>query len=406
MSLSYREIEYYISFESNKLYNNIILKEWNNLLENYAESYQCAFIYCSYIDSSNLLLLFKTSKNEYCVVKNKNFTKKGDSLEDEFKKIQNELNNIEEEKSVINLECFSNIVDAVDNGFSKKERKDMNICSTKSMKLSNVMKQELMHENFVDFISIKSSDDYIMSLKNYVDLCNDSLNLALFSNLKSEYLNSLSSNENVKSINLNSNNIIDSLNWVTKFPKIENLTISFCDNIDDQCVEKLSCICSNLKNISFYNCEKISLISLKYILQNISIESVSFINPNMDCGKPLSPLVSEQDWKILYDQSGAKSVENIYIDTVYLCKDTCNDMIQCCRNLQKLVLNSEIYSHLINDVHDGYNKNESIVICNHTYSEKRVFRKSVSISRLKRDSIQPAFSDSMLRIIQQNKNKK
>ena len=403
MSLSYREIEYYVSFVSNKLYNNIILKEWNNLLEDYSKIYKCNFIYCSFIDSSDFLLLFKTHEKDYCVVKNKNVIREENELENEFKKIQNELNQVEEQQSVVELTCYSNIVDAIDIGFSKKERKSMNICSTKSMKLSHEMKENLASTNFVDFICLEEKN-YIDKLQNYINGCQDSLNLALFTNLKCDYFNGVDLNEKIKSINLNSNNSIDSLTWIQKFPKVENLTISFCSNINDDSVKE---ICSNsIKSIDFYNCETITLLSLKSILENTSIESVSFINPNMNCGKPLCPLISQEDWNNLYEHSGSKTIKNLYIDSVYLSKDTCHDIINSCRNLQRLVLNTENYNQIINDVHDGYNKEDTIVICNHEYSEKRVFRKTVSISRLKRDSIEPAFSNSMLKIIQQNKNKK
>src|SRR6056300_356862 len=199
MSLSYREIEYYVSCVSNKLYNNIILKEWNNLLEDYSKIYKCNFIYCSFIDSSTFLLLFKTHEKEYCVVKNKNVIREENELENEFKKIQNELNEVEDQQSVVELTCYSNIVDAIDIGFSKKERKTMNICSTKSMKLSHTMKENLASINFVDFICLEENN-YIDKLQNYINGCQDSLNLALFTNLKCDYFNGVDLNEKIKSI--------------------------------------------------------------------------------------------------------------------------------------------------------------------------------------------------------------
>ena len=93
MSLSNRDIEYYVVATGNTKMNTVVLEHWEVFMGSKKHEYVYDYVYCSYIDNNTALFIFKNDAGYYVV---KSSEKSKDELEDEFERIQKELNDIKE----------------------------------------------------------------------------------------------------------------------------------------------------------------------------------------------------------------------------------------------------------------------------------------------------------------------
>ena len=130
------------------------------------------------------------------------------------------------------------------------------------------------------------------------------------------------------------------------------------------------------------------------------------MNTQMKCvHRPLEPLMSRENWISLVDAPGSKRLEYLDIDAITLTKDLLHDMLYCCTNIKRISINSELFNKFIKDIHGSYGNGDVLTVCA-TYDDTLScdFTKPVSIGNLLRDQFENPFSESMLRIIQKNKN--
>ena len=152
MSLSNRDIEYYVVATGNTKMNTVILQHWSMFMGSKKHEYVYDYVYCSYIDNNTALFIFKNNAGYYVV---KSSEKSKDELEDEFERIQKELNGIkEEEEDHVTVNSYGSLKQCIDEGLSKRERELLGLTKTHKIKLSADLKKDLQGIVCTDFINV------------------------------------------------------------------------------------------------------------------------------------------------------------------------------------------------------------------------------------------------------------
>jgi hypothetical protein len=400
MSLSDRELEYYVVACGNTSMNTVILENWGMFIKN---KYVYNYVYCSHIDNDMALFIFNNDAGYYVV---KSSEKQKEELEDEFERIQQELNGIvEEEEDHVIVDCYGSLKQCIDDGLTKRERECLGLTKTSKIKLSAELKKDLKKIVCTDFITAKDND-YETMLQDYIYLCDDKLRLSMIPYLTCNGLQNMTFKDSINTVILSNNELLDSLIWLSNIPKLKTLYISSCSSIHDKSVKELVSVCSGLEEISFYNCQNVTLESMTYLL-SITIKSISFMNTTMKCiHKPLEPLISKEQWISLVDAPGSKTLELLDINAMTLTKDLLHDLLYCCSSIERLSIHHELFNKFLKDIHGSrYGSGNVLTVCA-TYDESLSydFTKPVSIGNLLRDQFENPFSSSMLNVIKKIKN--
>ena len=402
MSLSDRELEYYVVACGNTSMNTVILQHWDMFIK---KKYVYNYVYCSHIDNDMALFIFKNDAGYYVV---KSSEKEKEELEDEFERIQQELNGVEkEEEDHVIVDCYGSLKQCIDDGLTKRERECLGLTKTSKIKLSAELKKDLKKIVCTDFITVKDND-YETMLQDYIYLCDDKLRLSMIPYLTCNELQNMTFKDSINTVILSNNELLDSLIWLSNIPKLKTLYISSCSSIHDKSVKELVSVCFGLEEISFYNCQNVTLESMTYLL-SITIKSISFMNTNMKCiDKPLEPLISKEQWISLVDAPGSKTLELLDINAMTLTKDLLHDLLYCCSSIERLSIHHELFNKFLKDIHGSrYGSGNVLTVCatyDHDQSLSCDFTKPVSIGNLLRDQFENPFSSSMLSIIKKIKN--
>lgn len=401
MSLSDRELEYYVVACGNTSMNAVILQHWNMFMG--SKKYVYNYVYCSYIDNNFALFIFKNDAGYYVV---KSSEKEKEELEDEFERIQKELNGIEEEdEDHVIVERYESLKHCIDNGLTKREREYLGLTKTNKIKLSAELKKDLQGIVCIDFITVKD-DDYANMLQDYIYLCDDKLRLSMIPYLTYKEIQNMTFKDSINTVVLSNNELLDSLVWLSNVPKLKTLYVSSCVLINDESVKELVNKCSGLEKISFYNCQNVSLESMAHLL-SIEIKSISFMNTKMKCNhEPLKPLISKEQWISLVDAPGSKTLEMLDINAMTLTKDLLHDLLYCCTSIERISIHHELFNKFLKDIHGSrYGSGSVLTICA-TYDQSLScdFTKPISIGNLLRDQFENPFSESMLNVIKKIKN--
>lgn len=361
------------------------------------------YVYCSHIDNNTALFIFKNDAGYYVV---KSSEKQKDDLEDEFERIQKELSGVEEkEEDHVIIESYGSLKQCIDEGLSKRERELLRLTKTHKIKLSADLKKDLQGIVCTDFITVKD-DEYSTMLQDYVNMCNGKLRLSMIPYLTIRELQNITFKDTINTVVLSNNELLNSLVWLSNIPKLKTLYISSCISINNESIKELVSSCSGLEEISFYNCQNITLESMTWLL-SITIKSISFMNTNMKClHEPLKPLISKEQWISLVDSPGAKSLELLDINAMTFTKDIMHDLLYCCNSIKRLSIHPELFNKFIKDIHGSrYGSGNVLTICA-TYDDTLScdFTKPVSIRNLLRDQFENPFSNSMLNVIKKIKN--
>ena len=400
MSLSDRELEYYVVACGNTSMNTVILQHWDMFIK---KKYVYNYVYCSHIDNDMALFIFNNDAGYYVV---KSSEKQNEELEDEFERIQQELNGVEkEEEDHVIVDCYGSLKQCIDDGLTKRERECLGLTKTSKIKLSAELKKDLKKIVCTDFITAKDND-YEDMLQDYIYLSDDKLRLSMIPYLTCNELQNMTFKDSINTVILSNNELLDSLIWLSNIPKLKTLYISSCSSIHDKSVKELVSVCSGLEEISFYNCQNISIESMTYLL-SITIKSISFMNTTMKCiHKPLEPLISKEQWISLVDAPGSKTLELLDINAMTLTKDLMHDLLYCCNSIERLSIHHELFNKFLKDIHGSrYGSGNVLTICA-TYDQSLSydFTKPVSIGNLLRDQFENPFSSSMLNVIKKIKN--
>ena len=402
MSLSDRELEYYVVACGNTSMNTVILQHWDMFIK---KKYVYNYVYCSHIDNDMALFIFKNDAGYYVV---KSSEKEKEELEDEFERIQQELNGVEkEEEDHVIVDCYGSLKQCIDDGLTKRERECLGLTKTSKIKLSAELKKDLKKIVCTDFITVKDND-YETMLQDYIYLCDDKLRLSMIPYLTCNELQNMTFKDSINTVILSNNELLDSLIWLSNIPKLKTLYISSCSSIHDKSVKELVSVCFGLEEISFYNCQNVTLESMTYLL-SITIKSISFMNTNMKCiDKPLEPLISKEQWISLVDAPGSKTLELLDINAMTLTKDLLHDLLYCCSSIERLSIHHELFNKFLKDIHGSrYGSGNVLTVCatyDHDQSLSCDFTKPVSIGNLLRDQFENPFSSSMLSVIKKIKN--
>ena len=402
MSLSDRELEYYVVACGNTSMNSVILQNWDMFIK---DKYVYNYVYCSHVESDVALFIFKDDAGYYVV---KSSEKQKEELEDELERIQKELNGVskEEEEDHVNVERYGSLKQCIDDGLTKRERECLGLTKTSKIKLSAELKKDLKGIVCTDFITVKDND-YETMLQDYIYLCNDKLRLSMIPYLTCNELQNMTFKDSINTVILSNNELLDSLVWLSNIPKLKTLYISSCVSINDKGVKELVSSCSGLEEISFYNCQNVSLESMTYLL-SITIKSISFMNTSMKCiHKPLEPLISKEQWISLVDAPGSKTLELLDINAMTLTKDLLHDLLYCCNKIERISIHHELFNKFLKDIHgSGYGSGGDVLTVCATYDQSMScdFTKPVSIGNLLRDQFENPFSSSMLNVIKKIKN--
>jgi len=212
--------------------------------------------------------------------------------------------------------------------------------------------------------------------------------------------------DTINTVILSNNELLDSLVWLSHIPKLKRLYISSCALIHNESIKELVSACSGLEEISFYNCQNISIESMTYLL-SITIKSISFMNTNMKCNhEPLKPLISKEQWISLVDAPGSKTLEMLDINAMTLTKDLLHDLLYCCTSIERISIHHELFNKFLKDIHGSYGSSGDVLTVCATYDHSLScnFTKPVSIGNLLRDQFENPFSSSMLSVIKKIKN--
>jgi len=400
MSLSDRELEYYVVACGNTSMNTVILEHWHMFI---GDKYVYNYVYCSHIDNDMALFIFKDDDGYYVVKSSK---KQKEELEDEFERIQKELNGAgEEEEDHVIVNCYGALKQCIDDGLTKSERECLGLTKTSKIKLSAEIKKDLKGIVCTDFITMKDND-YANVLQDYIYLCDDKLRLSMIPYLTCNSLQNMTFKDTINTVILSNNELLDSLVWLSHIPKLKRLYISSCALIHNESIKELVSACSGLEEISFYNCQNISIESMTYLL-SITIKSISFMNTNMKCNhEPLKPLISKEQWISLVDAPGSKTLEMLDINAMTLTKDLLHDLLYCCTSIERISIHHELFNKFLKDIHGSYGSSGDVLTVCATYDHSLScnFTKPVSIGNLLRDQFENPFSSSMLSVIKKIKN--
>ena len=400
MSLSDRELEYYVVACGNTSMNNVILQHWNMFMG--SKKYVYNYVYCSHIDNNAALFIFKDDAGYYVV---KSTEKHKEDTEDEFERIQNELNGVSKEEDHVIVDHYGSLKEAIDNGLTKRERECLGLTKTSKIKLSAELKKDLQRIVCVDFINVKENE-YEDMLQDYVNMCDNKLRLSMIPYLTCNELQIMTFKDSINSVILSNNELLDSLVWLSNVSKLKTLYISSCASIHDNTIKELVSACHSLEEISFYNCQNVTIESMKYLL-SIEIKSISFMNTKMKCNhEPLKPLISKEQWISLVDEPGSKTLEWLDINAMTLTKDLLHDLLYCCTSIEHISIHHELFNKSLKDIHGSYGSGNGILTVCATYGHtlRRDFTKPVSIGNLLRDQFENPFSSSMLNVIKKIKN--
>lgn len=457
-SLTPRETSYWITKYATHGNNWIVADNWKDIIDSNeqkiivsdydgtiitdprAHELELVFVYTSYLSQFELcaiaccknyegmqdLYVIKNTNIEYIKqISSKENEEKIDDKElkllEELKKRNDEISEMIKEEAkacdtddqtdketvqvISKIYKVSNWKDAI-SCLTSNERKQMDIVKTDKMKLKSADISALKGVVVSDFCE----SPHVLKIWNkYVQGSGERLNLNMNQVITSEIIEEGVDGPDVTELVLSQNIQLEHLRWISKFKKLEHISIWFDKNLTN---EKVAEMCEEIvkynipvKAVDIHSCNDINIRVMIDLLKINGLQSICLDNPVMKCQESVySGLIVNEELKDIK----AESMLQLAINSDNFTKDVISDLLSVLPNLQTLLISTPTLHKIAGDIIEGYS-DKTIAIRSFTdENEGKVFKKDIRITDLVRDRVDKPYSDSMLnkiKEIQERKNR-
>ena len=346
------------------------------------------YVYFAEFNESKSLLTLVQDDKFYYVIRNQNSEDTVDRKDSQDDGINA---NTTASKSEINV--FKTFMEAVNNGLTNTERKKFGI---KNAELSKTEQKALTGIVSIDFINKTSSQQKHLWCDFVGQQTNSILDLSGFFILDPEDM-STRPNENVDTLILYQNNKITNFEWFKHFPKLKNISIWFCNTLQDHHIDGLVDNAQHVTSIQLHHCYQVSGRCLKPFSKLALLNELFIDNPQMSCQPDTyRTVLSRDEWKEMSNDS----LQTLFINSDNLTVDFTYYITKTFNVLKRIVVSHYLLDKLHKSTVDGF-ENEQLIFqscLNYKAGFKRL--KEVKFMNLLKDKVRSdPYSDSMLKII-------
>ena len=360
--VSHKNTRYYIE-NIEITYESDTLRFQCNGTFDFKETYPI-HIYFTYMTDSKLITLFRTKNNNIYLVNNKINISENDSLDNSSDDSSDKELVLSDEKDklpvITSIQSSVRQINSIKNilfYLSGNEKKYIGIDESKWNKLKHSKKINL-NINYLTLLNyVNDEEKYIKkfiklnsrsnsnSSPNVLNLRhNYSITNSILSKLPESYTN------NIKQLQLNNNYQLHSLEFLSKFKKLDSVEFSYCNNITQDNIIQLCkycpyCCCLNIRIL-------LPLLKLPYI-KNICINY-----DNMWCQKgPYELFILPNEWELI----DCLSLERLAINAKNMTLDIIDYIVKACPNIKEIFVDEEILTSVETNIINGYNIDEKLI---------------------------------------------
>lgn len=351
-------------------------------------------IYFTYFTESLLISLIETFKGDLFLINNKMIIK--ENTNDTANTIEPLPDIVSIQSKIYHLEHITQIKQCL----TKKEKKAIGLYNSQWTidKINKIIRDELKHISYMDFININTETEYIELFNQYIKQSKDTLNLSHNYSINMNILNQIETNTQITTLTINQNFQINNLLWLCKFPNIKIINLSLAHQIEQTYFEQLINTLPNIETININCCTRINLRILIPILKLKHLDSLTINDPNFWCQYSIHELfISHDEWKGIY----CPSLHKITINSHNLTLDVIDYLITSCPNIQQFTTDEKV-NKILHDKIEGGSEQDNIICFNSWQNPKHSFyiNKKIYIKGLLKYTYnKQMFSDSMLRKI-------
>lgn len=157
---------------------------------------------------------------------------------------------------------------------------------------------------------------------------------------------------------------------------------------------------SGLEKVSVHYCPRVDVRGLLPVLRSSRISSCVFDNQGMVCQpNPYSGLIKDEEWKKIRNYS----LETVLINSTNLSLDVVDYLNKSCVVLKNLIICDQVYQEIRKNLF-GESDARKLSISSIGTLKRIEVPKDFKLRGMYKDSYQAPFSQSMMRIIEQNKS--
>lgn len=289
---------------------------------------------------------------------------------------------------------------------TKKERKAIGLRDNEWSidKLKKVQRVELMRLSYMDFIHIKSEDEYINVLNQYIDQCGETLNLTHNYSITPNLLSKVRKHDEVKQLIIYQNFQLDNFQWLKNFPNIKLINLFYAHQIEQKHFEQIVDILPNIEVFNIHFCTRINLRILIPLMKLRHLEKIAIDDPQFWCQRGIHELfILPDEWKGIY----CPSLQKIAINSYNLTMDVIDYLLTSCPNITQFIVDEKVMKLVSENIESGYEKDD-ILVFNSWQNPNKGFQihKKVSFKNLLKDTYNTQmFSESMLKKIKEHRTR-
>lgn len=332
-------------------------------------------IYFTYMTECKLITLFKTSSNNMYLVNNKINISSEEEVQDEDvsnenisnENISNELSLSEDKDKlpvITSVQSTIRQIKAIKNilfYLSGNEQKYIGIDPSKwtrlKLKKSNGTKLDISYLTLLNYID--NEEEYIkqfISFNNNKEVLNLRHNYSINNNILSKLPESYTNN--IKQLQLNNNYQLHSLEFLSKFKKLDSVEFSYCNNITQDHIIQLCKYCPYLTTFNVHYCCCLNIRILLPLLKLPYIKNICINYDNMWCQKgPYELFILPNEWELI----DCLSLERLAINAKNMTLDIIDYIVKACPNIKEIFIDEEILTSVETNIINGYNIDEKLI---------------------------------------------
>ena len=275
--------------------------------------------------------------------------------------------------------------------------------------LKKLQSDDLLKISFMDFINVKTDDEYIALFQKYIDQSANSsqspgtLNLIHNYSITSDILSRCHSAK-INQIIVYQNYQIDDFDWLKKYPNIKLVNLWYDHRIEQKHVQQICNILPDLEVFNIHYCCRVNIRILIPLLKLKHLQKLLIDDSYFWCQKSIHELfILPHEWKAI----DCPSLQKVAINSKNLTLDVVDYIFSSCRGLQQILVDEDILKMVTRSIITGYNKDEPITFHSWQNPEKGFeIYKNVTFKNLFKDTYNSQlFSESMLKKIKENREK-
>ena len=329
--------------------------------------------------------------------------------------IEEEENKVAEKKAPVEWVIKSSriiisksLVPLIDKNLSKSQRREIGVVKTQKMTLKKEDRQRLGRVLGFDFADCDTPDELLelmrKSLREIAALPTPEERRILdFSgnfSVTPEILVRLKSQEttHIEEIVLYQNIRLAKWGWLARFPCVVNISLWYLYQLKDDNLKTICKALPRLESLNVHHCYQISNRCMIPILQLPRLDRVCMDSKVLICQKnAYQGVVTAKEWENLY----CPTLKYLMINSDNLTQDTIDYYLKSCPNLSRFIMNALVLKRLRKDVREGFGPETITFQAAEDYRLGFTVKRDVRIENLLKDRYEPAYSDSMLRIIKE-----